>query len=70
MGRIRPRKVVGTGGRAAAARLHNSEGIALDESGNLYISDTDNNRVRRVNLKTGILTTVAGGGPISPDVIL
>jgi sugar lactone lactonase YvrE len=39
-------------------------GIALDdgEAGNLLIADTNNNRIRRLNLTTGIITTVAGGG--------
>ena len=60
----------GDGGPAAGARLHHPEGIALDESGNLYISDTGNNRIRRVNLKTGIITTIAGKGPVSVDPIL
>jgi DNA-binding beta-propeller fold protein YncE len=60
----------GDGGPATEARLHIPEGIALDRSGNLYISDTQNNRVRRVNLKTGIITTIAGNGPVSPDLIL
>jgi sugar lactone lactonase YvrE len=60
----------GDGGPATGARLHIPEGIALDKSGNLYISDTQNNRVRRVNLKTGIITTIAGNGPVSTDQIL
>ena len=36
-------------------------GIALDGLGNLFIAD-GNNRIRRVNLATGIITTVAGNG--------
>jgi sugar lactone lactonase YvrE len=60
----------GDGGPATGARLHIPKGIALDKSGNLYISDTENNRVRRVNLKTGIITTIAGNGPVSVDLIL
>jgi len=60
----------GDGGPATGARLHIPEAIALDKSGNLYISDTKNNRVRRVNLKTGIITTIVGNGPVSFDAIL
>jgi len=60
----------GDGGPATGASLHRPEGIALDKSGNLYISDTGNNRIRRVNLKTGIITTIAGNGPASVDPIL
>jgi uncharacterized protein (TIGR03437 family) len=37
-------------------------GFALDSSGMLYISDTDNNRIRRLNPATGIVTTLAGTG--------
>lgn len=60
----------GDGGPATQARLHFPEGIALDKAGNLFISDTDNGRVRRIDRKTGIITTVAGNGPISADITL
>jgi hypothetical protein len=40
----------------------NPSNLALDASGNLYITDTTNNRVREVNKATGIITTVAGTG--------
>jgi len=60
----------GDGGPATGARLHVPEGIALDKSGNLYISDTGNNRIRRVNLTTGIITSFAGNGPVSKDPVL
>jgi trimeric autotransporter adhesin len=36
-------------------------GIAVDDAGNLYIADTNNHRVRKVDLN-GVITTVAGGG--------
>ncbi|MBU2009421.1 MAG: hypothetical protein KJ624_06275, partial [Chloroflexi bacterium] len=51
----------GDGGPAAAAQLNNPVGVALD-SGNLYIADRSNHRVRRVDLATGIITTFAGTG--------
>ena len=38
-------------------------GVALDACGSLFIADTGGNKVRRVNLATGIITTVAGSGP-------
>ena len=43
--------------------------LALDGAGNLYIADTGNNSVRRIDAVTGIITTVAGGGnnPFSVD---
>lgn len=50
------------GGPAVEAELNDPYGIALDASGNLYIADTDNHRVRRVEAHTGIITTVAGNG--------
>ena len=37
-------------------------GVALDDSGHLFVSDWGNNRIRQVNLATGIITTVAGDG--------
>jgi sugar lactone lactonase YvrE len=50
----------GDGGPATQAKLTASD-IALDGKGNLYISDTENNRIRMVN-KDGIIRTVAGSG--------
>ncbi len=52
----------GDGGLATAALLNGPEGIALDGNGNLYIADTFDNRVRRVDGVSGIITTVAGTG--------
>ena len=49
----------GDGGPAVAARLGVAIGIALDGAGNLYIADTDNNRIRRVDA-SGTITTIAG----------
>jgi trimeric autotransporter adhesin len=53
---------VGDGGLATLANLNAPEGIALDDLGNIYISDNLNNKVRKINAKTGIITTVAGNG--------
>ena len=52
----------GDGGPATAANLDAPEGLAVDSAGNLYLSDTHNQRVRRVDGKTGVITTVAGNG--------
>ena len=59
----------GDGGAATAATLHMPYGIALDSAGDLYIADAGNERVRRVDGQTGIVTTVAGNGTnaVSPD---
>ena len=54
----------GDGGLATSARLHNPRGIAIDASGNIYIADTSNHRIRMVTKSTGIITTVAGNGTV------
>ena len=51
----------GDGGQATAAKLNNPAGIAVSGS-NLFIADTGNNRIREVNLGTGVITTIAGNG--------
>jgi DNA-binding beta-propeller fold protein YncE len=45
---------------AKAARLWSPMGIALDQFGNLFISDSYNNRIRRVDAQTGMIDTIAG----------
>ena len=37
-------------------------GLAVDSAGDLFIADDGNNRIREVNLATGVITTVAGNG--------
>ena len=51
----------GDEGPAEEARLNNTEGVAVDGSGNLYIADSGNRRVRRVDT-AGTISTVAGNG--------
>ena len=58
----------GDGGAAVAARLSSPEGVALDGSGNLYIADKGNGRIRKVDASTGNISTVAGGGSWSPGL--
>jgi sugar lactone lactonase YvrE len=50
----------GDGRLAAFAKLNQPAGVAVDATGNLYIADSSNNVIRRVDAKTGIITTVAG----------
>jgi hypothetical protein len=53
----------GDGGPATSATLNRPTALALDGSGNLYIADNENNRVRKVS-PAGIITTFAGIGPV------
>ena len=57
----------GDGGPATAAKLDSPAGVALDASGNLYIADTHNNRVREVDHSSHLIATVAGNGTPSFD---
>jgi sugar lactone lactonase YvrE len=50
----------GDNGPATSALLDHPRGLTLEGDGTLYIADSDNHRVRAVNLTTGLITTVAG----------
>ncbi|MBX5468082.1 MAG: hypothetical protein K6U14_11415 [Firmicutes bacterium] len=52
----------GDGGSALNAWLDSPTGVAVDASGHLYIADSWNHRVRKVDANTEIITTLAGGG--------
>jgi sugar lactone lactonase YvrE len=52
----------GDGGPATAARVNFPGGVAVDASGNVFIADSSNERVREVVQATGIITTIAGSG--------
>ncbi len=56
----------GDGGPAASAKLGVPQGIAADDNGNVYISDTGNQRIRRVSA-SGTITTIAGNGSFGFD---
>jgi hypothetical protein len=70
-------KIAGTGtpgfsgdaGPAVAAQLSGPKMLCTDAAGNVYIADAGNNRIRKVNVTTGIITTVAGGGSSAADGI-
>ena len=52
----------GDGSPATAARFQDVYGIAIDSHDNLYVTDTGNHRLKRVDAATGIISTVAGTG--------
>ncbi len=55
----------GDNGQATSAALNYPTGLVIDSSGNVYFSDTYNNRVRKITSSTGIITTYAGTGASS-----
>ena len=57
-----PQAYLGDSGPATSAELNGPYGLAIDNAGNLYIADPANNRVRKVALGTGIISTFAGNG--------
>jgi len=54
--------LTGDGGPAAKARFHGPHHLALGPDGALYVADTFNNCVRKIDLRTGVITRVAGTG--------
>jgi uncharacterized protein (TIGR03437 family) len=58
----------GDGGPAISAQLFEARGVAVDAADNVYVADSGNLRVRRVD-PSGIITTVAGGPNTSPNEV-
>jgi DNA-binding beta-propeller fold protein YncE len=60
---LKPNAVpIGDGGLAREAQLHFPRGVAVDKEGNIYISDSNHLRVRKIDRATGIIDTVLGTG--------
>ena len=57
-----PSGFFGDGGPATSAKLHSPAGITVAANGDIYLSDTSNDRIRKVTAATGIITTIAGNG--------
>lgn len=57
-----PNGYTGDGGAATSAELNNPYRVAVDSSGNIYISDNSNNVIRKVTYSTGYISTLAGDG--------
>jgi NHL repeat len=56
----------GDGGPATSAIVCGPHGVTVDSSGNVYIAETGEHRIRRVDAKTGVITRVAGSGSPTP----
>ena len=52
----------GDGGPATAAELGSPAAVTTDSLGNVFIADVGNNRIRKITIATGIITTIAGNG--------
>src|SRR5262249_50692960 len=50
------------------ARLNDPWGVAVDNIGTVYVSDQGANLIRQVSIYTGLISTVAGGGPIAENL--
>jgi sugar lactone lactonase YvrE len=57
----------GDGASATAAQLDNPTAVAVDAAGNLYISDSFNKRIRRVDANTGVIRTIVGNDAAGCD---
>lgn len=55
----------GDGGPAREATFNGPKGVAVGPSGTVYVVDTENHAVRRIDVTSGTIDTVAGGGPDS-----
>ncbi len=61
---------LGNGGQATLASLSSINKVILDSLGNIFIVDTINKSIRRVDKQTGVITSVAGGGTSLADGVL
>ncbi len=57
----------GDDGPAASAQLYHPRDLEIGPEGDLYVADTDNGRIRAINLTTGVIRTVVGTGELGLD---
>lgn len=57
------RGFAGDGGPAKEAKFDGPKGIAIGPHGNVFVVDTENQAIRKIDTKTGIISTIAGDGP-------
>ena len=62
VGKAQSARYHGDGGPAVHAKLNFPSALAVDQRGHLYIADTMNHRVRKVDTANGVITTLAGTG--------
>jgi len=55
----------GDNGPATSAMITNPTGVAVDAAGNVYFTDDTNNKIRKVTVSTGVITTIAGSGSLN-----
>lgn len=56
----------GDGGPATKARFNQPHSLQLDRDGNIFVCDIGNHRIRRIDARTGLITTFAGTGAKQP----
>ena len=61
-----PRQTAGDGGPASRATFGLALGVAVDRQGDIYVADFFNNAIRKIDVRTRVISTVAGQIPTSP----
>jgi hypothetical protein len=62
-----PGQTAGDGGPASNATFGLALGAAVDSQGNVYVADFFNDAIRMINGRSGVISTVAGQIPTSPE---